>query len=81
MARALLARAYDLLAPRGTLLVGNFHVACPTRVHMDYWGDWPLIYRTEEAFLALAEGLPYAGRTIIYDDTRSQMFLRLEKPA
>ena len=81
VARALLARAYDLLAPRGTLLVGNFHVACPTRVHMDYWGDWPLIYRTEEAFLALAEGLPYAGRTIIYDDTRSQMFLRLEKPA
>jgi hypothetical protein len=48
---------------------------------MDYWGDWPLIYRTEEAFLALAEGLPYAGRAIIYDDTRSQMLLRLEKPA
>lgn len=81
VARAVLARAFDLLAPGGTLLVGNFHVGCPTRVHMDYWGDWPLVYRTEEAFLALAEGLPYGARALAYERTRCQMFLRLEKPA
>lgn len=81
VARAVLARAYELLAPGGTLLVGNFHVGCPTRVHMDYWGDWPLVYRTEEAMLALAEGLPEAGRAVVWDGARCQLFLRVTRPA
>jgi extracellular factor (EF) 3-hydroxypalmitic acid methyl ester biosynthesis protein len=81
VARAVLARAFELVARGGTLLVGNFHVACPSRVHMDYWGDWPLVYRTEEAFVALSDGLPFASRTLAWDETRCQMFLRLEKRA
>jgi len=66
---------------RGTLLVGNFQVDSPTRVHIDYWGDWPLVYRTEEAFLALSDGLPFAARALAWDETRCQMFMRLEKRA
>jgi extracellular factor (EF) 3-hydroxypalmitic acid methyl ester biosynthesis protein len=81
VARAVLSRAFELVAAGGTLLVGNFHVGSATRVHMDYWGDWPLVYRSEDAFLALAEGLPFAARTLAWDETRSQMFLRLEKRA
>jgi extracellular factor (EF) 3-hydroxypalmitic acid methyl ester biosynthesis protein len=81
VARAVLARAWELLAPGGTLLVGNYHVGNPTRIHMDYWADWPLTYRTEESFLALADKLPCAARAIEFDETRCQMFLRLEKPA
>jgi extracellular factor (EF) 3-hydroxypalmitic acid methyl ester biosynthesis protein len=80
VARAVLTRAYELLAPGGTLLVGNFHVGCPTRVQMDYWGDWPLVYRTEEAMLALADGLPEAGRALLWDEHRCQLFLRLTRP-
>jgi extracellular factor (EF) 3-hydroxypalmitic acid methyl ester biosynthesis protein len=79
VARAVLARMYGLLAPGGVLVVGNFHARTPTRLHMDYWGDWPLTYRTEDAFLALAEGLDPAACSVGYDATGCQMFLRLEK--
>lgn len=79
VARAVLARTYELLAPGGVLLVGNFHEQCPTRLHMDYWGDWPLIYRNEETFAALADGLGAARREVTLDETGCQMFLRLDK--
>jgi extracellular factor (EF) 3-hydroxypalmitic acid methyl ester biosynthesis protein len=78
VARAVLAKTFELLAPGGTLVVGNYHVASPTRLHMDYWADWPLTYRTEESFLALAEGLP-ARASLEFDETRCQMFLRLDR--
>lgn len=81
VARAVLAKTWDVVLPGGTLLVGNFHARTPTRVHMAYWGDWTLCYRTEETFLALAEGLDAATRRIDFDETGCQMFLRLEKAA
>lgn len=82
VARAVLAKAYGVLDAGGTLLVGNYHVATPTRWHMAYWADWSLVYRTEEAFLALADRLDPApaARSIEFDDSRCQMFMRLEKP-
>jgi extracellular factor (EF) 3-hydroxypalmitic acid methyl ester biosynthesis protein len=81
VARAVLRRAYDVLEPGGTLLVGNYHVQTPTRFYMAYWADWSLYYRTEQSFLELAEGLPVASVVVEYDDTRCQMFLRIEKPS
>jgi extracellular factor (EF) 3-hydroxypalmitic acid methyl ester biosynthesis protein len=79
VARAVLARAYELLVPGGTLLVGNYHVGHASRVYMDYWLDWPLYTRTRQGFLALAEGLPGAEVTVDLDDSGCQMFLRVEK--
>lgn len=81
VARAVLAKTWQVVRPGGTLVVGNFHSSTPTRYHMAYWGDWSLWYRTEEAFLALAEGLEYASARIEFDETGCQMFLRLEKRA
>jgi extracellular factor (EF) 3-hydroxypalmitic acid methyl ester biosynthesis protein len=81
VARAVLAKTWDVVLPGGTLLVGNFHSSTPTRYHMAYWGDWSLWYRTEEAFLSLADGLDHASAQIEFDETGCQMFLRLEKPA
>jgi extracellular factor (EF) 3-hydroxypalmitic acid methyl ester biosynthesis protein len=81
VARAVLARTVDLLAPGGEIVVGNFHVTTPTRTYMDYWADWTLIYRTEESFLSLAEGLPVASARIDFDETGCQMFLRLQRSA
>jgi extracellular factor (EF) 3-hydroxypalmitic acid methyl ester biosynthesis protein len=77
--RAVLAKAFDLLLPGGTLLVGNYHVAHSSRTYMDYWLDWPLYTRTEDGFLALAEGLEGASATIDFDESGCQMFLRIEK--
>jgi extracellular factor (EF) 3-hydroxypalmitic acid methyl ester biosynthesis protein len=81
VARAVLAKTWDVVRPGGTLLVGNFHSSTPTRYHMAYWGDWSLWYRTEETFLSLADGLERASAQIEFDETGCQMFLRLEKPA
>jgi extracellular factor (EF) 3-hydroxypalmitic acid methyl ester biosynthesis protein len=81
VARAVLAKTWEVVLPGGTLLVGNFHARTPTRFHMAYWGDWSLCYRTEESFLGLAEDLETASTTVTFDDTGCQMFLRLEKPA
>jgi extracellular factor (EF) 3-hydroxypalmitic acid methyl ester biosynthesis protein len=81
VARAVLSRAYELVRPGGTLLVGNYHVAHRSRTYMDYWLDWPLYYRAEADFLALAEGLPAAAVSIDFDESGCQMFLRIEKTA
>lgn len=81
VARAVLARLWELVLPGGTLLVGNYHVGCTGRIYLDYWCDWSLYYRTEEAFLALADGLPGAKAELSFEETRAQMFLRLERVA
>jgi extracellular factor (EF) 3-hydroxypalmitic acid methyl ester biosynthesis protein len=78
VAKAVLARLVDLLEPGGAVVVGNFHSSQPSRVYMDYWMDWPLYYRTEESFHALAEGLP-ARASLSFDPTGCQMFLKLER--
>ncbi len=81
VARAVLAKVFDLVEPGGTLVVGNYHVRNPTRLYMDYWMDWVLYYRTEASVLALAEGLPARNARVTYDSTGSQMFLHLDRPA
>ena len=82
VARAIMVKAYDLREPGGTLLVGNYHEATPTRWHMFYWADWSLVYRTEEGFLELTQGLDPApaSAAIEFDESRCQMFLRVKKP-
>ena len=81
VARAVLSKTWEVVRPGGTLLAGNFHSSAASRYHMAYWADWSLWYRTEETFLALAEGLGYSSARIDFDETGCQMFLRLEKPA
>jgi extracellular factor (EF) 3-hydroxypalmitic acid methyl ester biosynthesis protein len=79
VARAVLAKLYELLAPGGQLLIGNYHTGNRTRIYMEYWMDWVLFYRTEGEFLALSEGLPGAKADVFFEETKSQMFLRVEK--
>lgn len=79
VARAVLTRLWELVLPGGTLFVGNYSVDCRGRSYLDYWCDWSLFYRTEEELLGLATGLPGAKARITYEDTRSQMFLRLDR--
>lgn len=80
-ARAVLARLYEVLAPGGEMVIGNFHVGNKTRIYMEYWMDWALYYRNEEEFTDLAVGLPNAQVSLSFEDTRSQVFLHVSKPA
>ena len=79
VAKAVLARLYELLAPGGSLVVGNYHVTNPSRFYMAYWLDWVLYYRTEDEMQQLAAGLPGAQASVGFDDTGCQMFLTVER--
>ena len=81
VAEAVLRRLYELLAPGGQLVIGNFHVDNPTRTYMEFWMDWVLFYRTEDEFLGLADSLEGAEASVIFEETHSQMFLRVRKPS
>ncbi len=79
VAKVVLATLYDMLEPGGELVIGNFHVGNPTRTYLEYWMDWVLLHRTEQEALALADGLNPAQSAVVFEDTRSQMFLCLRK--
>lgn len=79
VASAVLRKLYALLLPGGEMAIGNFHESNPSRYYMDYWLDWPIIYRTEASFTALAESLDGAETWIEFDDTGVQMMLRIRK--
>jgi len=79
VAKAVLAKLYDLLKPGGEIVVGNFHVSSPSRYHMEYWGDWVLFHRTEKDLSNLLQENFMVKTRLFFDDTGSQMFLHLKK--
>jgi len=77
VARAVLWNLYQLLRPKGGMIVGNFHVSNPSRVYMEYWGDWAIYYRTEEEFGNLFKRGLGAEKSVTFDETGIQMFLQI----
>lgn len=74
VAQRLAKQLYNLLAPGGLLLIGNYHVDNPRRYVMEYWTDWKLIHRTEDEMIEL---LPSVNNIDVQkDSTGIQMFLR-----
>jgi extracellular factor (EF) 3-hydroxypalmitic acid methyl ester biosynthesis protein len=78
VAKAVMMKLYQMLKPGGEMVIGNFHTSNSSRYYMEYWCDWVLNLRTEEEFIALSADIPSAKRSIIFDDTKSQMFLHLK---
>jgi len=81
VAKRVLKKLYDLLLPGGQLLIGNFHINNPNRYYMEYWMDWVVYYRTEEAFTDLSNDIQGAESSVFYDETGVQMFLNVRKSA
>lgn len=79
VASAVLDRLYRLLKPGGDLVVGNFHIDNPSKYYMQYWGDWYLLHRTEAELRNLFRNDSNAKVSILYDETKSQMFLHINK--
>ncbi len=79
VARATLAKLFQLLVPGGQMVIGNFHTSNPSRIYMEYWLDWAIYYRTEADFMDLARDLAPARKSITYDETGVQMLLRIKK--
>jgi len=79
VAVGILGKLYQLLGKDGDLLIGNFHVSNPSRCYMEYWLDWVLYYRNEEEFLRLMPAKTAGQATVLFEETRSQMFLHVKK--
>jgi extracellular factor (EF) 3-hydroxypalmitic acid methyl ester biosynthesis protein len=74
VAARLLRRLRGLLTETGTVCVGNF-TNHPTRTCLDWWMDWPLIYRSPEELAALA-----APATVLSLGSGPQLLLCLDAP-
>lgn len=79
VAKGIIEKLFKLLLPGGILIVGNYFVANTGRFYMEYWLDWVLYHRTEEEFRQLLDADDATQIDIIFEDTRSQMFLCAEK--
>lgn len=79
VAAAVLKKLYQLVAPGGEMVIGNYHVSNPNRYYMEYWLDWVLYYRSESEFKALLGDAPGAHMDVSFDDTGVQMFLEVKK--
>ena len=75
VAKVVFESLYRLLNQGGELIIGNFHISNPSRNFMEYWGDWYLIHRTEAEFRDLMPDADSADTHVIFEETRSQMFL------
>jgi len=79
VAKAVLAKLYQILSPGGEIIIGNFHEMNPSRIYMEYWFDWVLYYRSEEEFLELVNPEWNAKPDVFFENTKAQMFLHLKK--
>lgn len=79
VAKAVLTKLWEVVAPGGELIVGNYHVKNATRIYMEYWMDWAIYHRTEAELLELAADLVGAQPTLTFEETGSQMFLSVRK--
>lgn len=80
VAKAVLAKLYQLLEPGGVMVIGNFHKDNPSQTYMEYWLDWVLYYRSETEFKDLID-YPDMKKTVSFDDTGVQMFLHIKNNA
>lgn len=80
-ATKLTSALFDMLKPGGTLLLGNYSSRCSDAVMMEYWLDWPLVYRNEEEFARLLSPSRSQDVTVGFESAGVQMFLRARKPA
>jgi SAM-dependent methyltransferase len=81
VAVALTRALYDLLAPGGRLIVGNFAPCAATEFVMEAVTDWPILYRSAEEVLSLARALPHdARREYATEPTGLNGFLIVTKP-
>ena len=80
LAKALLKHLFKLLKPGGEMVIGNFHVSNPSKYYMEYWCDWALFHRTENEMMDILPDVGTVKSSVLFENTRSQMFLHLIKP-
>jgi extracellular factor (EF) 3-hydroxypalmitic acid methyl ester biosynthesis protein len=79
--QALNNRLYDMLAPGGLMVVGNFATGTPGRNLMEHLMDWFLIYRNPRELMALTPELASPENCRVRAETAAaNLFLEARKP-
>jgi len=55
--KRLVRKIWDSLAPGGEIIFTNAHPNNPTKLWMNYIGEWNLDYKCKEELLSISEGL------------------------
>lgn len=78
--KILLKRLCSMLSEGGELVIGNFSHNNPTRNYMEIFGEWSLIYRSEEELksLALDSGIEGKHIKICQEPERVNLFLHIK---
>ena len=82
LATKLTARLFEMLNPRGRLLVANFLTDISLAPYMEAFMDWKLIYRTNAEVAGLASGIPVgqiALGTTFMEENQNIAFLDLTR--
>jgi len=79
VAKALVSSLYRMLVHGGEMVIGNFHISNPSKYYMEYWCDWVLKLRSEDDLLEFTSDLSGSNYSIIFENTKSQMFLHIKK--
>jgi len=78
---ALNNQLYEMLAPGGLLVVGNFATGTPGRNLMEHLMDWFLIYRDQRELLALAPAPANSDNCRVRSESAAaNLFLEVRKP-
>ncbi|MEK6235814.1 MAG: class I SAM-dependent methyltransferase [Planctomycetales bacterium] len=74
---------WDALADGGAISLGNFAPQCSSRVYLEWFADWHLIYRTPEQMDQMAEaaGIPPSRREVGAERLGVDLFLSASKSA
>ena len=81
-AQRLTASLFDLLRPRGRLLIANFLPGILDQGYMESYMAWKLIFRTRQDMLMIAEEIPLSDIhdiRIFAEDNQNIIFLQITK--
>ena len=81
LARSVILKLYQLLAPQGELVLVNVTSDGSTGLLEEYWKDIKPHSRSEREFLELVSPLTDADTALHYDATKLEMLLRVSKKA
>ncbi|HEX9758955.1 MAG TPA: hypothetical protein VGB26_14335 [Nitrospiria bacterium] len=71
---------FNFIAPKGSLIIGNFGVSNEFKCYMEYVSEWYLFHRTQEQLLSFSKGISSARKVYCESEkTGINHFLILEK--
>jgi hypothetical protein len=73
---------FQLLRPRGRLLLANFLPGIPDLGYMESYMDWKLLYRTRKEMLEMAQDIPQAALhdiRLFAEENQNIIFLQITR--